>query len=74
MNILQRILTMFFLTLQLCMREIMTVEGSNKYKIAHINKQRLEREGRLPVQITCDYDLVERTMNILRNNEAEVRM
>ena len=52
----------------------MRVKGSNQYKIPHINKLKLDREGCLPVQITCDYDLVERTMNIMGNNEAEVRM
>ena len=44
-----------FLSLQLCMRDIMRVEGSNKYKIPHINNARLERDGCLPKQIGCDY-------------------
>ena len=31
-----------FLTLQLCMIEIMKVKGSHEYKIPHVNKVRLE--------------------------------
>lgn len=54
-----------FLSLQLCMREIMKVEGSNKYKIPHVNKAALEREGRLPMQITCDLAVVQNVMNLL---------
>jgi len=34
-----------FVTLQLCMIKIMIANGSNKYKIPHMNKKRLEREG-----------------------------
>lgn len=52
-----------FLTLQLCMQEIMKIGGSNKYKISHLKKGVLEREGRLPTQITCDPTLVQNVMN-----------
>ncbi|KAK1360341.1 hypothetical protein POM88_044815 [Heracleum sosnowskyi] len=48
-----------FLSLQLCMRESMKDNGSNNYKIPHINKAGLERQGRLPCQIKCDQKLVE---------------
>ncbi|XP_074290237.1 uncharacterized protein LOC141616967 [Silene latifolia] len=34
-----------WITLQLCMVEIMKIEGSNRYKIPHINKARMERLG-----------------------------
>lgn len=54
-----------FLSLQLCMKEIMRVEGSNRYKIQHINKNGLERNGNLPKQISCEYDLVQKTNEIL---------
>ncbi|KAL5717415.1 hypothetical protein ACHQM5_010420 [Ranunculus cassubicifolius] len=54
-----------FLTLQMCMREIMKVEGSNKYKIPHMNKARWEREGNLPTQVSCDYNLVQNVLNML---------
>lgn len=54
-----------FVTLQLCMREILKIEGSNKYKIPHVNKSRLEREGGLPTQVSCDYNLVQNVMTML---------
>jgi hypothetical protein len=43
-----------WLTLHLILKEAMKIAGSNKYKITHINKQRLERQGRLPLQINCE--------------------
>ena len=48
-----------FLTLQQCMVEIMKVGGSNRYKIPHMSKAALERQGQLPRQIKCDKKLVE---------------
>ncbi|KAL7093621.1 hypothetical protein ACP275_11G050500 [Erythranthe tilingii] len=48
-----------FLTLQLCMIEIMRVRGSQKYKTPHIKKATLEREGRLPTRMKCDLELVQ---------------
>ena len=54
-----------FLTLQSCMLEIMKAKGSNKYKILHMKKGSLEREGRLPIQISCDLFLVRGVMEFL---------
>nr|GEV06564.1 zinc finger, CCHC-type [Tanacetum cinerariifolium] len=47
-----------FLTLQTCMKEITEVRGSNNYQTPHIDKARLERQGRLPLQIACDENLI----------------
>ncbi|OMO77902.1 hypothetical protein COLO4_24961 [Corchorus olitorius] len=55
----------FFLSLQTCMREIMKVKGCNKYKILHIKKDQLSREGRLPTRITCDLAVVEEARDFL---------
>lgn len=52
-----------FLTLQSCMIEIITIGGGNNYKIPHLKKDTLEREGLLPVQMDCDPNLVEEAMN-----------
>lgn len=41
------------------MKEIMKVHGSNKFKTPHMSKGRLERQGQLPLQITCEAMLVE---------------
>lgn len=43
-----------FLTLRLCMIEIMKVKGSNKYKISHMKKNVLLNEVKLPTQLKCD--------------------
>ncbi|KAL7158342.1 hypothetical protein ABFS83_02G136600 [Erythranthe nasuta] len=45
--------------------QIMRAKGSNKYKIPHINKAMLEREGRLPVQMRCDRELVQEVLSFL---------
>ncbi|KAL3519065.1 hypothetical protein ACH5RR_021654 [Cinchona calisaya] len=37
-----------FFTLQMCMTEVMKSNGSNKYKVPHMNKSQLERNGYLP--------------------------
>ncbi|KAI5396852.1 hypothetical protein KIW84_062904 [Lathyrus oleraceus] len=54
-----------FVSLQLCMIEIMKEKGSNKYKIPHVNKERLERVRQLPIQIKCDPILVQEVKNYL---------
>ena len=54
-----------FLTLQLCMIEIMRAKGSNKYKIPHVSKSMLESEGKLPTQIKCDPLLVQEFISYL---------
>ncbi|XP_074291911.1 uncharacterized protein LOC141618730 [Silene latifolia] len=55
-----------WVTLQLFMVEIMKIEGSNRYKIPHINKARMERLGILLKQIVCDPSLIENVTNKLR--------
>ena len=37
-----------WLTLQGCMNEIINSNGGNQYQLPHMNKDKLEREGRLP--------------------------
>ncbi|XP_060211797.1 uncharacterized protein LOC132639362 [Lycium barbarum] len=54
-----------FLTLQSCMVEIMKEKGSKKYQTPHMKKEMLEKEGRLPIQLKCDPDLVEETLRYL---------
>ncbi|XP_074352653.1 uncharacterized protein LOC141691797 [Apium graveolens] len=53
-----RTLNKIFCTLQRCMMEILRVQGSNKYKIPHMKKSILERQGRLSRQMKCDVQLV----------------
>ncbi|GAA0147696.1 hypothetical protein LIER_07333 [Lithospermum erythrorhizon] len=54
-----------WLTLQLCMLETMKIQGSNRYKIPHINELQLEKEGTLPAQISCDPQIIRNVMDIL---------
>ncbi|XP_022042021.1 uncharacterized protein LOC110944677 [Helianthus annuus] len=54
-----------FLTLQTCMKEIMKVQGGNNYKIPHIGKGKLERQGNLPLQIECDENLIYEALSYL---------
>jgi len=48
-----------FLTLQGCMIEVMKDGGGNRYKIPHMNKDRLEALGMLPKSLSCDRQLYE---------------
>jgi len=49
---------MIFVTLQRVLREAMKVKGCNKFKIPHMQKEKLEKEDRLPLQISCESSLL----------------
>jgi len=53
-----------FLTFQTCMESAMLVAGGNQYKMQRMGKEKLSREGRLPVTITCSEN------SILKANES----
>lgn len=48
-----------FLTLQKCMECIMSVNGSNTYKIPHIGKDALVRKNALPTSLMCAPDIIQ---------------
>jgi hypothetical protein len=52
------ILNQVFLTLQSCMIQVLKDNGGNKYKIAHMNKERLEAQGMLPKAFSCDSERI----------------
>jgi hypothetical protein len=54
-----------FLTLQMCMKEVMRIGGGNRYRNPHMNKRRLEREGRLPHRLSCEKDLYDTAISYL---------
>ena len=54
-----------FVTLQTVLKEAMKIKGCNNIKIPHMQKQRLEREDRLPLQITCEASLLAEALAIL---------
>ena len=43
-----------WLTHQACMNETLKCNGGNEYKLPHMNKDKLEREGRLPTVLNVD--------------------
>ena len=47
------------------MIEIMKLRGANNYKIPHMKKKSLEKEGMLPLQLQYDAKLVEDVRNWL---------
>ncbi|RIA05142.1 hypothetical protein BRARA_K00573 [Brassica rapa] len=51
-----------------CMKEIMKVGGKNNYQIPHMKKAALDREGRLPLQISSDVSLVQSVMDTLASS------
>jgi len=59
------LLNRVFLTLQTCMIQVMKDNGGNRYKIPHMNKERLEAQGMLPTALSCDSQLVQRAFELL---------
>ncbi|KAL3334208.1 hypothetical protein AABB24_030785 [Solanum stoloniferum] len=53
-----------FLTLLCCMNEVMKDSCGNNYKVSHMNKERLERENDLPLQVRCDVDAVNHALTL----------
>jgi len=56
-----------FLTLQGCLIEVMKDGGGNRYKIPHIDKDRLQSLGMLPRVLGCDRKLYEDVLASLGN-------
>ena len=57
-----------FLTLQTCMLEVMKVSGANNYKIPHMNKHKLLRNGHLPECISCDIEVIDQAKATLEQS------
>ena len=47
-----------WLTLQSCLNEIIKSHGSNQYKIPHMNKEKMEKENRLPLALEVSPEAV----------------
>jgi hypothetical protein len=56
-----------FLTLQGCWIEVMKDGRGNRYKIPHIDKDRLQALGMLPKSLGCDRQLYEDVLASLEN-------
>ena len=50
-----------FLSLQMAMDEIIQCEGGNNYKLGHMSKAKLSREGRLPANLVCRAAVLDET-------------
>jgi hypothetical protein len=64
------LLNRVYMTLQSCLIEIMKVGGGNKYKIPHMNKERLDALGILPNRLGCDRQLYEIVVQSLGGEHA----
>lgn len=64
------LLNRVYLTLQGCLIEVMKGGGGNRYKIPHMNKERLEALGILPNRLDCDRQLYETTLHSLSSEHA----
>ncbi|VEU43698.1 unnamed protein product [Pseudo-nitzschia multistriata] len=60
-----------FLSLQACMEASLGVDGDNNYKLPHMGKASLMREGTLPISIICDPDRINAGRALLAQAEAE---
>ncbi|XP_050207663.1 uncharacterized protein LOC126657082 [Mercurialis annua] len=54
-----------FLTLQGCMLEVMKDFGGNNYKVPHMNKHKLIRDGQLPQNLECSDEILNQTRRAL---------
>ena len=55
-----------FLSLQQCMIVVNKDFGGNNYKLPHMGKENLEKQGPLPFQLECDRDIIERAFLYLQ--------
>jgi hypothetical protein len=61
------LLNRVFLMLQGCMIEVMKDNGGNRYKIPHMNKERLEIAGMLSKSLSCEREIVQKAIELLNN-------
>ncbi|VFQ91330.1 unnamed protein product [Cuscuta campestris] len=60
-----------WLSYQHVMQEVMNNDGGNKYKLPHMAKDRLAREGTLPVTLNVPHTLLEKTVRVLSNRSVQ---
>ncbi|KAM0925532.1 hypothetical protein ACQ4PT_004175 [Festuca glaucescens] len=61
-------LNRIFLSHQACMREIIKKKGSIHYDVPHLKKQALERQGKLPIRLKIEKQLIEDALAWLHAN------
>ena len=55
-----------FLRLRQCMIEVIKDFRGNNYKLPHMGKEKLEKQGPLPLQLECGPDIIERAFLYLQ--------
>ena len=60
-----------FITLQSVLMEVMNARGGNKYETPHMNKDKMLREGTLPMALRIDGELYRKTLEIIAAYEAD---
>ncbi|XP_042006025.1 uncharacterized protein LOC121754786 [Salvia splendens] len=58
-----------FITLQSCLTAILQVHGKNDYNIPHLNKDKLQRTGGLPLQLQVEEGMVRESLEYLKLSE-----
>ncbi|RZC57567.1 hypothetical protein C5167_004867 [Papaver somniferum] len=58
-----------FITLQSCMKEILRIKSGIHYKIPHMHKWRLIRDGQLPNVLECDPEVLNEARDFMRKYE-----
>lgn len=59
-----------FLSYHQAMIDTMKNEGSNRYKLQHMGKDKLRRNGLIPVSLQCPIELMKSSKEFLSNNTA----
>jgi hypothetical protein len=61
-----------FVTLQSCLMEILKDQGGMGYKIPHMGKEKLQKEGELPMALSVDAQLYQSTLEIIADHESNL--
>ena len=60
-----------FITLQSVLLEVTNARGENKYETPHMNKDKMLREGTLPMALRIDGELYRKTLEIIAAYKPE---
>jgi hypothetical protein len=64
-----------FLTHQQCLEQIILCDGGNNYKLHHMGKERLLRQGQLPVSIAVSDELQDKIQQLQQpQQETQVEL
>jgi hypothetical protein len=61
-----------FLSLQAVMECILNHEGGNGFKLPHLGKEALRKQGKLPETLTCAWESVEASFGAIMKLESEI--